>query len=273
MPGEYGFALFNYHPGTMPWMRLAQVKELKCLKGVIILETQPDSVFALCPRDVFDVHLAIDPTIVDVPGRIYGLPRPIGDIQPPLRLASVPDIPTIGTYGFGTPGKGFERVVDAVNREFDRAVIRVNIPCGHFADSSWVALQGMPYADYLVQLMRRVAKPGISIKATHHYFTQSELVEWCRENTINIFLYERQQPGLSATTDQAVASGAALLVGDNPTFRHLHGYVGAYPTVTIREAVCSGADAIARLQADWNGATFRGSLERRGSRGRPGRRP
>ena len=259
---RYGCVVFNYHPGTMPWLDTETVRRIGCLKGTMILETLPESVFPLCPRDVFDVHLAIDPTAIEEPGRVYAMPRPLEEILAPV-APSAAELrhPVIGTFGFGTPGKGFERVVDAVNREFDSATIRVNIPEADFADGAMLAMHRMPYAQYLVELMRRVAKPGVVIEATRVFHSPPDLIRWCRSNTINVFLYDRMQPGLSATTDQAVASGRPLLVSDNPTFRHLHRYQPAYPEWTIRDALERGVESVGRIQSDWNQAAFRKRFE------------
>ena len=236
----YDCVLFNYHPGTMPWLDMQAVRGIQCLKGTIILETLPDFCFQMCPPDVFDFHLAIDPTVAESRGRLYGLPRPLRVSTHPLADPAETDEPTIGTFGFGTPGKGFERVVDAVNREFDRATIRVHIPQADFADTAMRRMHNMPYVEYLLHLMRKVAKAGVTIEATHAYHTQEEMVAWCGQNTINVFLYDRIQPGLSATTDQAIASGRPLLVSDNQTFRHIHTYMPAYPDWTLRQAIASG---------------------------------
>ena len=259
----YDCVLFNYHPGTMPWLSLKAVRGIQCLKGTIILETLPGSCFHMCPPDVFDFHLAIDPTVAESRGRLYGLPRPLHSIATqtladPAEMAE----PTIGTFGFATAGKGFERVVDAVNREFDRATIRVHIPQADFADAQLHRMHNMPYVEYLLQLMRKVAKAGVTIEATHAYRTQEENVAWCGQNTINVFLYDRIQPGLSATTDQAIASGRPLLVSDNQTFRHIHTYMPAYPDWTLRQAIASGGQAVRKIQEAWNPDAFRKHLER-----------
>lgn len=257
----YSVALFNYHPGTMPWLNLAEIQRLRCFTATMILETLPGSAFPMCPSDVFQLHLAIDPTIPEVDGHTYALPRPLASLHQPVDAGPLPDVPRIGTFGFGTPGKGFERVVDAVNREFDRAIVRINLPRADFADSTHAALHGMPYVQYLIDLMRRVAKPGVDIEATHHFFTQAQLIDWCRGNDINIFLYDRQQSGLSATTDQAIASGRPLLVSDNQTFRHIHRYMPPYPFWSIRDAMQHGTAAVARIHRDWNQAVFRERFE------------
>ena len=258
----YDCVLFNYHPGTMPWLDMQAVRAIECLKGTIILETLPNSCFRMCPPDVFDFHLAIDPTVAESRGRLYGLPRPLRVSTHPLGDLVETDEPTIGTFGFATAGKGFERVVDAVNREFDRATIRVHIPQADFADKARHRKHNMPYVEYLLQLMRKVAKAGVTIEATHAYRTQEEIVAWCGQNTINVFLYDRIQPGLSATTDQAIASGRPLLVSDNQTFRHIHKYMPAYPDWTLRQAIALGGEAVRRIQQDWNPDSFRKHLER-----------
>ena len=259
---NYACAIYNYHPATMPFLDLDKIRKSNLFKGTIILETLPDSVFALCPSDVFNFHLAIDPTIKVRPGHIYSLPRPIGKCYG-LRDEENQSqaIPTIGTFGLGTPGKGFERVVDAVNREFEKAIIRVNIPTAEFCDSATYGLQQKPYADYLVTTMKRVAKPGVKIEYTRHFWSQEELVQWCRNNTVNVFLYDRLQPGLSATTDQAIAAGRPLVVSDNTTFRHIHPYVQPYPFWSIKDSIANGKKAVSDMQNAWNAESFRADFE------------
>ena len=259
---NYACAIYNYHPATMPFLDLDKIRKSNLFKGTIILETLPDSVFALCPSDVFDFHLAIDPTIKVQPGHIYSLPRPIGKCYALRDEENQSEaIPTIGTFGLGTPGKGFERVVDAVNREFKKAIIRVNIPTAEFCDSGTYGLHQKPYADYLVTTMKRVAKPGVRIEYTRHFWSQEELVQWCRNNTVNVFLYDRLQPGLSATTDQAIAAGRPLVVSDNTTFRHIHPYVQPYPFWSIKDSIANGKKAVGDMQNAWNAESFRADFE------------
>jgi len=254
---KYSFVLFNYHPSTAPWLCIDSIKTIKCLKINIVLETLPDDIYALCPRNVFDVHMAIDPTINDSGKKIYGMPRPISNASAPkVEKYSESSIIRIGTFGFATPGKGFERVVDAVNREFQQAEIRINIPCAEFADFATEKLHKTKYATYLIDNMKMIAKPGVQIIATDDFMTQDELVKWCQKNDINIFLYERDQPGLSATTDQAIASGKPLLVSDNSTFRHIHQFLRPYPFWTIKKTLTDSIPAMQKMQLAWNEEEF-----------------
>ena len=252
----YNLVFFNYHPYTAPWLCLDSIKEIKCLKINMVLETLPNDIFSLCPRDVFDLHLAIDPTIKDNGKDIYGMPRPIANQIPDMPTYSKSSKIRIGTFGFATPGKGFEKVVDAVNREFDEAEIRINIPTADFADFATKNLHKINYAKYLLENMKMIAKPGVEIIATDIFMTQIELVKWCRDNDINIFLYDRDQPGLSATTDQAIASGRPLLVSDNSTFRHIHQFLKPYPFLNIKQSLIQSVLPVREMQNRWSKNEF-----------------
>lgn len=243
----YDFYAFNYHHATMGWLDARSVSQLPELKLTFVLETLRNNPFVLCPSDAFDVYCALDPTMNVMDKRVYGFPRPL-ESAPALRPYQEQDIPIIGSFGFATQGKGFELVVEAVNQEFDRARIRLNIPFGTYADSQ--------YAEHLVELCRRTAKEGIELSITHDYMDKDELIQWCGQNTLNCFLYNRNMPGLSATTDQAISSGRPLSISTNETFRHIHPYIKPYPLRSLRESIAQSPPEILRLQEDWKPRKF-----------------
>jgi hypothetical protein len=254
IPWGYDFYLFNYHHVTMAWLDTGLVQYLPGLTTTLVLETLPNNPYVLCPAGVFDVYCALDPTMEIDDRRVYAFPRPLernllGTVNPVRNR-----IPVIGTFGFPTPGKGFELVVDAVNREFDKAIIRINIPAPSYSDVTY--LHGKNYTDYLEQLCRSVAKPGIEVEVTRDFLSKEGLIKWCAENTLNCFLYNRDQPGLSATTDQAITSGKPLAVSDNPTFRHLHRYLTAYPYRSLRQSIEDSGSEVMHMRNDWSQARF-----------------
>lgn len=259
--GAYDFYLFNYHHVTMGWLNTDSIRQLPGKKFTIVLETLPGDPFALCPPDVFDAYLALDPTM-DLPddSRVYAFPRPLESVPclPPLRE---PEIPVIGTFGFATPGKGFERVVEAVNREFKQAIVRINIPRATYADDATFVLHRANYASYLADLCRRVANPGIQIQVTNDFLSKEQLINWCAQNSLNCFLYHRDQPGLAATTDQAIASGRPLAVSANETFRHIHAYTKPYPFQSLRQSMQSSVSAVLQMQQDWAPQAFAQKFE------------
>lgn len=253
---NYDFWVFNYHHSTMRDMaRLdsAQLGKLPGKKYCIVLEVARNDAFVHAPRGHFDGYLVLEPSIDEQDPSAHPFPRPLEffDLGKNPGTGDDPELPIIGSFGFATPGKGFEIVVDAVNREFDRAIIRLNIPPGTYADSYFFKLHGRNYAEYLGDLCRNVAKPGIHVRVSHHFMTKDELVVWCAQNSLNCFMYTRNQPGLSATTDQAIASGRPLSVSTNDTFRHLHRYIPPYPYRSLQESLALSRPEVLQMRRAW----------------------
>ena len=168
----------------------------------------------------------------------------------------------IGSFGMPTPGKGFELIIDAVNREFDEAIVRINIaPASEATNTHVFKLHNQDYTEYLRRLCEKVARKGVKVEVTREYMSKGALIAWCAQNTLNCFLYNRHQPGLSATTDQAITSGRPLAISTNETFRHIHPYITPYPFQSLKESIASSQPKVWQIQKDWNPRNFAGKLE------------
>lgn len=257
----YDFYAFNYHHDTMSWLDTKSIGLLPGLKLTFVLETLKNDPFVLCPRDAFDVYCALDPTMSSADKRVHAFPRPLesASIVVPYQEKA---IPVIGSFGFATPGKGFELVVDAVNKEFDKAIVRINIPPGTHADPATYKLHNRDYADYLSDLCKKTSKKGIEVIVTRDYMSKEDLIQWCSQNTLNCFLYNRNQPGLSATTDQAISSGRPLAVSTNETFRHIHAHLTPYPFRSLKESIESSQPEVSTMQDSWSPRQFVDKFER-----------
>lgn len=250
----YNFYAFNYHHLTMSWLDTKTLSRLPGLKLTFVLETLRNDPFVLCPHDAFDVYCALDPTMNIADKRVYAFPRPLEPAPAPAPQSyEEQEIPVIGTFGFATKGKGFELVVEAVNREFDRAKVRINIPPGTYVN------QG--YAEQLIELCERTAKQGIEVEVTRDYWSKDQLIQWCAQNTLNCFLYNRNSPGLSATTDQAISSGRPLSVSTNETFRHIHSRIKPYPLRSLKQSIEKSQQEVFQLQQDWLPRKFAARFE------------
>ena len=161
IPRGYEFYAFNYHLHTMRRMDTARLSELSGVKLTFVLEVFPNDPFILCP-DHFDAYCVADPTMRHEDSRVYGFPRPLSD-PGELPTYDDPGYPVIGSFGFATPGKRFQQVVAAAGAEFDRALVRLHLPAGSFADPSAARARAM--ADEC----RDAARPGIDVEITHHY--------------------------------------------------------------------------------------------------------
>jgi hypothetical protein len=258
----YDFYAFNYHFSVMSWLKTQCLRSLNGLKIVFVLEMLPNDPFVHCPEEDFDVYCVLDPTMQVKDDRVYSFPRPLEMLDSTPNEEPQNDIPIIGTFGFATIGKGFELVVDAVNKEFDKAIIRINIPRSTYADDVCWYLQRRNYAEYLKELCISLAKPGINVQVTHDYMSKPELVNWCAQNTLNVFLYHRYQAGLSATTDQAIASGRPLAVSTNETFRHLHQHLQPYPICSLKQSIKHSQPQVLRMQNLWSPMNFVSTFEK-----------
>ena len=245
---EYDFYFFNYHDVTMRWLDTSTLKkDLGCVI-TMILEVLPNDAFVRTPENDFSIYCVIDPTITSK-GNLYSFPRPLEKIN--FDLPKIfNQLPVIGSFGFATKGKGFEHVVEAVNKEFDRAIIRINIPFGDFVPDS------KEYSRYLTDLCKKTAKPGIEVYVTHEFFSKEDLVKWCASNDLNCFLYDRDFPGLAATTDQAIITGKPLSVSNNNTFRHITAYLPAYPTFSLKDSLQKSIPLVNKMNQDWSQKKF-----------------
>ncbi len=250
IPGGYDFYLFNYHFSTTGWLDTRSIKELPGLKGTIVLEILPNDPFVYCSPFDFDFYCVLDPSMTFKHKKVFVFPRPLDEYHGELSTQKN-DIPVIGSFGFATKGKGFEHVVEAVNKEFDKAIVRINIPHGTYTDPSH------RYAQELAAQCQSLAKEGVEVRVTHDFMSKEKLIYWCSENTLNCFLYDRNMPGLAATTDQAITSERPLAVSDNSTFRHVATYLKPYPKLSLAQSIQQSPPVVKKMKEDWSAASFK----------------
>lgn len=249
IPLGYDFYFFNYHIVTMQWLDTKKLKKELGFCVTMILEVAPNDPFVYCSPKHFAAYCVLDPTVKIKNTRVYPFPRPLEkyDLELPVTGNA---IPVIGTFGFATKGKGFQHVVEAVNKEFDQAIVRINIPYGDFVPNS------KEYAQFLADVCRQRAKEGITVEVTHDFMSKEDLIKWCASNTLNCFLYDRNMPGLAATTDQAIVSGRPLSVSDNDTFRHITHYLPPYPSFSLKDSIEKSVPLVNKMKVNWAPASF-----------------
>ncbi|MEO6405772.1 MAG: hypothetical protein ABIY51_07150 [Ferruginibacter sp.] len=245
----YDFYFFNYHPVTMRWLDTGKLKKELGYVITMILEMAPGDPFFMCPRNHFNFYCALDPTIISKQKSLYAFPRPLESINFPLP-AEQNEIPVIGSFGFATKGKGFHHVVEAVNKEFEKAIVKINIPYGDFVEDS------EQYAKFIGELCKQKAKKGIDVQVTHDFMDKESLIRWCAANTLNCFLYDRDLQGLAATTDQAISSGRPLSISDNNTFRHITAYLPPYPKCSLKDSIEKSGQIVNQMKEEWSPDQF-----------------
>lgn len=208
--------LFNHHPYTMPWLAGAPVRELGNAPLFGLLHQVSQEIADAADPAPFDFLICLDPTLVARNPRILRAPRflPVNPATPP----APPEIFTVGSFGFATPTKGFDRLCAMVNAEFDRARIRINMPV-HDDPSLLPDTMMKAVVD---KCRAAITKPGVELEITHHFWSNADIVKFLGENTINAFLYEDSpSTGISSCVDFALASGRPFALTRTSMFRNL----------------------------------------------------
>ena len=244
----YDIYLFNYHHGTMAWFDVQRLKNALGFVMSTVLEVLPGDPFPRTRQEDFDIFLVIDPTIESNGTDIFSFPRPleVSSTPPPP-----PQIPTIGSFGFPSLEKGFFEVVRATVKEFEKAVVKINLPIGDFDTEA----MKMAFTQ-LKQSCESAATNNVEVQISSVFFEKTELINWLASNTVNCLFYDRDCPGLSATLDQVVASGRPFSVTNNQTFRHILKYIKPYPDWSIKDSIEKTPPIIEKIKNDWSQEAF-----------------
>jgi hypothetical protein len=256
--------IYNYHPSTMPWLtrkvihtfRLPLNRKIKVPQIGIQHEVTQQWADRI-DNTLFDYHIGPDPTLLLKNPIVFKTGRLI--VEYPNHFP-VPEVPVIGSFGFATANKGFEELVGAVQKDYDKAIIRFNIPSADFGDK-----EGSNARKIADDCRRLIVKPGIELKITHDFFSRSQLMEFLASNTVNVFLYQdKQGRGLSSTIDYALGVDRPLVVSDSVMFRHLHNLEPSivYGRNTIRQIVENGIAPLVKLKEEWNARNLVWEYER-----------
>ena len=250
---NYDFMVYNHHMTVNNWITENDIKRFGKPTFCIVIEVGLQGSPIKKVPDYFDHYIVLDPTIQET-SSIHAFGRPVEyfnlDVHPYIPRT----IPKIGSFGFATPGKSWHKIVESVQNEFEEAEIHLNIPNGTYT----------PYYKQLVDDIIQncntiIRKPGIKLILTHEFWTKYEVLRFCSQNTLNFFYYDREttyDAGLSAVTDQAIASGRPLLVTSDSTFRHIHKYLDCYPNMSIKKCIETSQSAVLQMKSDWSSYNF-----------------
>jgi SAM-dependent methyltransferase len=243
--GDFLAVIVNYHPQTLPYISVAMPRRYRTACIAVMHEMTQAEADSM-PRGFFQYYVMGDPSLrannlyVFATGRI---------IPPYENRKPLPKIPTIGSFGFSVGSKGFQRLVDVVQEEFDEAVIRINIAANGIIDRDG-ALAGQQ-----VELCRsRLWKPGIRLEATHVFFDNASLIDFLASNTLNAFLYDYlPKAGIASAADHGMTARRPIAVTKSIMFRHLHDLMPpvTIENVSLKEIIRNGTRPYDHLLREW----------------------
>ncbi len=270
--------MYNYHPAVMPWVctRISKGVYRNNISGItvphigIIHEvTQQVADTATAYRttwilgrsqkkinSLFDFYIAADPTLL--------LKNPLvfktGRLVPHYTSPPPPSVFTVGSFGFATPKKEFERIVEKVQEEFDEAVIRFNMPSADFGDKDGMRAQAIAE-----KCRQGLYKKSIRLDITHEFFNEEQLLDFLAGNSMNVFMYQDTgERGISSALDNALAVKRPVAVTKTPMFRHV---LSARPTVCVDESSLktifnNGLAPLQKITRYWDAAHLLWDYER-----------
>ena len=239
--------IYNYHPATMRWLSAGITRNIRCPQiGIIHEVTQ--TVADRANNSLFNFHIAHDPTLLLKNPIVFKAGRLIPQYE---NKFTEPEIPVIGSFGFAGK-KGQRRLVELVQKEFDEAVIRINIPFATFGDAR--GKMAMAIAE---ECRAALTKPNIKLELTHDFLAQKELLDFIAQNTINLFLYEPmddEHRGISGVVDLALAVNRPVGITQQKMFRHIE---SAFPKIciennSVKEIVNNGTRPLERFYGEWS---------------------
>lgn len=271
--------IYNYHPSVLPWLctkiskgiyrnNLSGIKAVQI--GIIHEVTQQvadtatgySNKFILGPsqkklNSLFDFYIAADPTLLLKNPLVYKTGRLIPEYS---KQVAAPVKTTIGSFGFATPKKGFEKLVQQVQDEFDDVLIRLNMPAADFGDAD-----GNNARQIASACRNLITKPGIQLEVTHQFMNDNELLDFLAGNSMNAFMYEdKEGRGISSAIDNALAVKKPIAVSRCPMFRHI---LQARPSVCIEDnslktIIQNGFSPLEKISSHWNAENLCWEYER-----------
>lgn len=240
--------LCNWHPATMPWLCDHAVACFARPVGVMCHDSPYPG--------IAHAHLHLDPTFPEC-WEHFRIGRLVPEFTNPT--PAVHETPVIGSFGFGFGNKGFARLVERVNHEFDHAVIRFHIPPASYGDP--VADSARAIADHC----RQLCKSSITLEASHEFLSRPELLAWLSHNTLNCFLYDVMYGrGVSSVIDLALAAGPPIAITQSWMFRHLmpiRDLISVEET-SLRSIIDRGDEPLRSFRTQWSPANLIRDYER-----------
>jgi hypothetical protein len=207
---NFKFIFYNYHVCTMEWLNSNTITK-KSINIGILHECYPQ-LFHYCINTQSDIPR---PIFESIPSKIQSNDTSVVNF---LEYGLNTDIPIVGSFGFGFTNKGFDKIVNYVNQQFDKAIIKIIMPFADYGDKTG---EKSRYVSSLCSMANQ--NPSIEILIIHEFLHDNDILYFLNNNTVNVFLYDRMEGrGISSTIDFAMSVNTPLCISDSYMFRHIY---------------------------------------------------
>ena len=248
--------IYNYFPLTMPWLNSSVTQQYGVPQlGVMHEVTQEDADVAT--QELFDYHLCPDPTLEENNPAVF---KTLRLIPPYVNRQPLPDVVTIGTFGFGFADKGLEHLMETAGKEFDKARLRLHLPPNDIVDRDY-----QRQAMATIEDTRQRFASRIEIIITREFLSKHQVLDFLASNTLNAFFYEpHKRLGISSAIEHALAVERPIAITKCGMFRHV---LSASPSICIEDAslkqiIANGFAPLAGFREAWSEQNFVRDYER-----------
>ncbi len=249
---KYDFIIYNYHPQTTTKIfNPVMNRKYDCIN--VCLFHDSNSIPLSRIKGFYDCFIIGDPTIINSKGNgIFGFGRILFNFE---NKTTEDDKIRVGSFGFSRSTKGFFKIVDLVQNEFDEAEININIP-----PSNAVVEESENYlrSSNDVQMIRnRIHKMGISLNVTHEFLTTEQVLNYLSKNSINVFpfeyLDEKGGYGISSSTDFALSCKKPFAISKSIILRHILKYnlPITIEDFSLKQIIKNGTKVLQPIYDDW----------------------
>lgn len=240
--------LYNWYPVTMPWLGENWVQNHKHFKHYFIFHDGN-------VRQNYDLYLFSGAEGKDVSFRkSVILPRPLFSYSGDYPLNKVM---TVGSFGFGGWQKGFTRLIETVNKEFEEAVINIQMPFAFFGDR--LGRETRKVADACRELN---TNPKVTLNIDHTFLSNDDTLRFLAKNDINAFLYKSSNQGLSSVIDYALSVRRPIAITNDSMFKHVYKPQLDIDNFSLLELKDTGTTHLEEYYDKWNPDKFSEEMDK-----------
>jgi len=238
--------IYNYNPMTMLWLDNNLISSLPVIKHYGISHE--------CLNINFNYHISQDPN-TPLQENVFPMLRPLFKFEKEEYKKN--EIPVIGSFGFGFENKGFDRLCEYVNSQFDEAIIRLNITFAYFGDQD-----GNRARNVANMCRSKITKENIKLEISHDFLDNEQILDFLSDNSINVFLYDYMGGrGNSSVLDYALSVKRPIAISNSYMFRHVPETNIQVESISVKDIMDNGCEILDKYKNAWSHENFINAYE------------
>ena len=249
--------LYNYHSETMKFLTRNTINKFRSCKHAAIIHegyTHKNNYVGFDYFLYFNENIEIEP---DIRSKVFIIKH--RNLFTYTGEYPVNKIPTIGSFGFAFPNKGYEEIVKQVNKEFDTADIKFYMSKYPLADAN-----DRMANDVIQKCKNNITKKGINLHINRDFLAEDAVLDALAKNDINCFFYPTSKvEGLCSSIDFALSVRRPIAITKIPLFLPLFSVVPniCIPDSSLKKIITKGVSQLEPIYREHTESNFIGEFE------------